>query len=94
MFDRAKSRRWQLVTLDLDLDTASSAGEFTACVLAAAAQYERRSGDRTREGMAQRNAEGCTVAARFRWLSWYPATLAKILKSSTAKRLLAAREDL
>ena len=56
---RAKRRSWRIVLLSPNLDTEDAAGKFTAHVLAAAAEYERDLiGARTREGMAQRRAEG------------------------------------
>ena len=59
---RAKRRKWRLVLLSPNLDTEDAAGKFTAHVLAAAAEYERDLiGARTREGMAQRRAEGVHV---------------------------------
>lgn len=59
---RAKRRGWQVVLLSPNLDTADAAGKFTAHVLAAAAEYERDLiGARTREGMAQRRADGVHV---------------------------------
>lgn len=51
-----------MVLLSPNLDTEDAAGKFTAHVLAAAAEYERDLiGARTREGMAQRRAEGVHV---------------------------------
>lgn len=62
LLSRAKRRRWRLVLLSPDLDTEDAAGKFTAHVLAAAAEYERDLiGARTKEGMAQRRAEGVHV---------------------------------
>lgn len=59
---RAKRRSWRMVLLSPNLDTEDAAGKFTAHVLAAAAEYERDLiGARTREGMAQRRAEGIHV---------------------------------
>ena len=59
LLDRARRRGWQLVVLDLGIDTTTPAGELVANVIASAAQYEKRMiGLRTREGMAQRKAEG------------------------------------
>ena len=59
---RAKKRTWRVVLLSPNLDTEDPAGKFTAHVLAAAAEYERDLiGARTREGMAQRRAEGVHV---------------------------------
>ena len=59
---RAKRRAWRVVLLSPNLDTEDPAGKFTAHVLAAAAEYERDLiGARTREGVAQRKAEGVHV---------------------------------
>lgn len=59
LIDRAGRKGWGLVLLSPDIDLADPAGRFTANVLASAAQYERELiGVRTREGMAQRKAEG------------------------------------
>lgn len=70
LVDRARRKGWGLVLQSPALDLSDPAGEFTANVLASAAQYERRLiSSRTREGMAQRKAEGATfgreVAAEF-----------------------------
>lgn len=59
LLDRATKRGWGLTLLSPNIDTSDPAGRFTANVLASAAQYERELiGVRTREGMAQRVAEG------------------------------------
>lgn len=59
---RAQRRRWSLVALDLGVDTSTPAGDLMAHVLASVAQYERKViGQRTKEGMAQRRAEGVHV---------------------------------
>ncbi len=59
LLDRAAKRGWGLAMLSPNLDTTDAAGRFTANVLASAAQYERELiATRTREGMAQRKAEG------------------------------------
>jgi hypothetical protein len=45
--------------LDVDLDTSTPTGEFTANIRASAAQFERRLiGQRTREALAQLRAQG------------------------------------
>jgi len=62
LLTRAKRKGWRVVLLSPNLDTEDPAGKFTAHVLAAAAEYERDLiGARTREGMAQRRAEGVHV---------------------------------
>lgn len=59
LIDRAGKKQWGLVLLSPALDLTDPAGRFTANVLASAAQYERELiGARTREGLAQRRAEG------------------------------------
>lgn len=59
---RSQRRGWSLVALDLGVDTSTPAGDLMAHVLASVAQYERKViGQRTREGMAQRRAEGVHV---------------------------------
>jgi DNA invertase Pin-like site-specific DNA recombinase len=59
LLDRSIKKRWALVLQSPNIDTSDPAGEFTANVLASAAQYERRLiSVRTREGMAQRKSEG------------------------------------
>lgn len=59
LLDRSVRKGWGLVMLSPNIDTSDPAGRFTANVLASAAQYERELiGARTREGMAQRKAEG------------------------------------
>lgn len=62
VLDRSKRRGWRLVMLSPDLDTADPAGRFSAYTLAAAAEFERELiGARTREGLAQRKAEGVVL---------------------------------
>jgi DNA invertase Pin-like site-specific DNA recombinase len=59
LLDRATRKRWGLILLSPNVDTSDPAGRFTSNVLASAAQYERELiGVRTREGMAQKKAEG------------------------------------
>jgi len=56
---RAQRNKWNLVALDLGIDLSTPAGEFLASVMASAAQWERRiSGQRTREALAVRKAQG------------------------------------
>ncbi|QCR18577.1 recombinase family protein [Agrococcus sp. SGAir0287] len=65
LLDRAARRGWGMVLLSPNMDTSDPAGRFTANVLASAAQYERELiGARTREGMAQRKAEGVHVGRK------------------------------
>lgn len=56
---RAEAGGWNVVVLDLGLDLTTPQGEFTAHVLAAAAQLERRMiGLRTREALAAARDRG------------------------------------
>jgi len=58
LLDRARRHGWRVVLLDLG-DTSSASGEMTANIIASAAQYERRLiGQRTREGLAAKRAQG------------------------------------
>lgn len=102
LLDRAQRKGWGLVLLSPNIDTADPAGRFTANVLASAAQYERELiGQRTREGMAQRKAEGVTmgrpvelapeVAARITTLRAEGLSLAKIAARLTADGVRTAR---
>lgn len=59
---RAQRNGWNLVALDLGIDLATPAGEFMANVMASAAQWERRIiGQRTRDALAVKKAEGVTL---------------------------------
>lgn len=59
LLERAGTRGWRLVLLDLGVDTSTPAGEFVANTIANSAQYERRLiGQRTREGLAAKRAQG------------------------------------
>lgn len=42
LLDRARKNCWQIVVLDIDVDSTTAAGELTVNVIASAAQYERR----------------------------------------------------
>jgi DNA invertase Pin-like site-specific DNA recombinase len=56
---QAQRQRWALVALDCGVDTTTPAGEAMAHVLATFAQFERRLiGQRTREALAARRAQG------------------------------------
>ena len=57
--DRAKSMGWDLVVLDLRLDTTTAAGRFSLTVLAAVAELERgQCSERTRAGLAAAKRKG------------------------------------
>jgi DNA invertase Pin-like site-specific DNA recombinase len=56
---RSQREGWQVVALDLGVDTSTPSGEMLAGVLATFAQYERRLiGQRTRDALAVKRAQG------------------------------------
>jgi len=59
LVERSRRERWQLVALDLGVDTSTPSGEMLANVLASFAQFERRLiGQRTAEALRVRKAAG------------------------------------
>jgi DNA invertase Pin-like site-specific DNA recombinase len=59
LLERARREKWALVAVDLGVDTTSPSGELVANVMASVAQWERRViGERTREALAVRRAQG------------------------------------
>ena len=59
LMGKAQRQGWALVALDCAVDTTTPAGEAMANVLATFAQFERRLiGQRTREALAQKKAQG------------------------------------
>src|SRR5262245_36311820 len=57
--ERARKKGWNLVALDLGVDTSAPSGEMMASVLATFAQFERRLiGQRTKDALAVTRAQG------------------------------------
>ncbi len=55
----AQKKSWDIVALDLGVDTTTPAGEVMATVLAAISQFERRLiGQRTKEALAVKRSQG------------------------------------
>jgi DNA invertase Pin-like site-specific DNA recombinase len=55
----AERQGWSVLVLDLQLDTTTPVGRFTAVMLANAAEFERRQiGERTRVALAAKKARG------------------------------------
>jgi DNA invertase Pin-like site-specific DNA recombinase len=80
LMERAQRSGWKLVALDLGIDMTTPAGEMMANIMASAAQYERRLiGQRTRDALAVKKAEGATLGR--------PRTL----PASVSDRIVAAR---
>lgn len=59
LLERARKKRWQIVLLDFGLDTSTPVGEMVAHILGAVATFERRRiGERTKEALAAKKAQG------------------------------------
>jgi DNA invertase Pin-like site-specific DNA recombinase len=81
LMEEAQRAGWNLVALDLGIDLATPSGEFMAGVMASAAQWERRIiGQRTREALAVKKADGVKLGR--------PTLLPRI----TSERILTARK--
>src|SRR5664280_1839930 len=79
---RAQSNGWNLVALDLGIDLSTPAGEFLASVMASAAQWERRIiGQRTREGLAVKQAQGVRLGGP------------QVVRQEVVSRIAASRAD-
>jgi DNA invertase Pin-like site-specific DNA recombinase len=59
LLENARKRGYNVVALDLGVDLSTPSGELVANVMASVAQWERRAiGERTREGLAAKRANG------------------------------------
>lgn len=65
LLEDAQAQGYNVVALDLGVDLSTPSGEFLANVMASAAQWERRLiGQRTREALAIRKAQGVQLGRR------------------------------
>lgn len=65
VLDDSQRQKWALACLDIGLDTGTPTGRFTAQIIAAVAELERELiGQRTREGLAAKRAEGVVLGRR------------------------------
>lgn len=65
LLERFGRRGWALVVLDLGVDSTTPTGEAMANVMATFAQFERRLiGQRTKEALAQKRAQGVQLGRR------------------------------
>ena len=81
LMERSRRMDWDIVALDLGVDTSTPSGEMMANVLAVFAQFERRLiGERTREALAAKRTQGTRLGR--------PPTLPK----SVRRRIARARE--
>jgi DNA invertase Pin-like site-specific DNA recombinase len=59
LMERSRRMNWDIVALDLGVDTSTPSGEMMANVLAVFAQFERRLiGERTRDALAAKRTQG------------------------------------
>ncbi len=88
LMDRAKREGWQLVVLDLAIDTTVPSGALMANVMAAFAEYERQLiGARTSAALQQLKSQGVRLG-RPRTMS--PEVAERILSERRGGRTLAA----
>ena len=81
ILERSRRRGWQLVVLDLGVDTTTPGGELVATLMASVAQWERRViGERTKAGMAERKRQGVHCGR------------ARSLPVTVVERIVAAKE--
>lgn len=65
LMERARREGWNLIALDLGVDSSTPSGEMLANVLLSFAQFERRLiGQRTREALQQKKAQGIRLGRR------------------------------
>lgn len=102
LMETARSEGWQLVVLDLALDTTTASGELMASVMACFAQYERRLiGARTSAALQQLKSQGkrlgrprtlpAAVTARIVAARMEGQTLAVIARELNAEEVPTAR---
>ncbi|MBS4103713.1 recombinase family protein [Tsukamurella paurometabola] len=82
IMQRARSQRWSLVMLDVQVDTTTASGEAMANMLATFAQFERRLiGERTKAALAAKKAQGVKLGRP------------RLVSTAVARRIVAARAE-
>lgn len=82
LLDRSRKKKWEVVVLDIDVDSTTAAGELTVNVIASAAQYERRLiSDRVKAAHQQLKLRGQRAGQR------------PILPDQVRQRIAQERED-
>jgi Resolvase, N terminal domain/Recombinase len=88
LMDLAKRQGWQLVVLDLAVDTTTPSGQLMANVLASFSEYERQLiGQRTSAALQQKKASGARLG---RPRTMDPAVTARIVHERQAGMSLPA----
>lgn len=88
ILSRAQAGGWDVIILSPGIDTTDPAGRFTTSILACAAEYERELiGQRTREALAHKKAQGGTLGRR---RNVDPAIVARIRAQRAEKKSLRA----
>lgn len=65
LLESARREHWSLIVLDLGLDMSTPVGELMANVLVSVAQFERRRiGERTRDALAVKKAQGVHIGRK------------------------------
>lgn len=81
LMQRAQRQSWQLVALDVNIDTTTAAGALVANVMASVAEWERRViGERTKAALAERRRAGVRIG---RPRTMAPEAVARILELRT-----------
>jgi DNA invertase Pin-like site-specific DNA recombinase len=84
LLERAQRRGWDVVALDLGVDTSTPQGEMFAHMLIAFAQYERRLiGQRTKDALAVKQAQGVRLGR----VSTLPGSVRRRIVRDRAKGL-------
>ncbi|WP_244332104.1 recombinase family protein [Gordonia polyisoprenivorans] len=82
IMERARTQRWSLIMLDVQVDTTTASGEAMANMLATFAQFERRLiGERTKAALAAKKAQGVTLGRP------------RLVSTVVARRIVGMREE-
>lgn len=82
IMERARTQRWSLIMLDVQVDTTTASGEAMANMLATFAQFERRLiGERTKAALAAKKAQGVTLGRP------------RLVKTVVMRRIVAMRDE-
>lgn len=88
LMERARSKGWAIVVLDMDFDMTTPAGELMANMLSSFAQFERRIiSQRTKDGLAVKRSQGVKLGRRS---TLDPRTVARIRRAREEGRSLGA----